>query len=112
MTFARSSYNNQHFFIRFGVGEHPPELQFLAIFYWTFTTLTTVGFGDLYPVSDSERIMGTLVFLFQGAVFSMILGNFGQILQCFNTLNEDINESDDLQRFFGLLEYFNDRQPL
>ncbi|NQZ18997.1 MAG: hypothetical protein HRT44_07065, partial [Bdellovibrionales bacterium] len=26
--------------------------------YWAFTTLSTVGFGDYYPVSNYERFLG------------------------------------------------------
>ena len=44
--------------------------------YYSFTTLSTVGFGDIYPKSDDERL-GTIVILVGGvSIFSIFLGDF------------------------------------
>lgn len=48
--------------------------------YFAFTSLSTVGFGDYYPVSDVERLSGAFVLLFGVAIFSYIMGNFISIL--------------------------------
>lgn len=48
--------------------------------YFAFTSLSTVGFGDYYPVSDMERLVGAFVLLFGVAIFSYIMGNFITIL--------------------------------
>ena len=48
--------------------------------YFAFTSLSTVGFGDYYPVSDMERLVGAFVLLFGVAIFSYIMGNFINIL--------------------------------
>ena len=48
----------------------------LRSFYFALTTLSTVGFGDFYPVSDGERIMGSLVILIGVALFSIIISEF------------------------------------
>ena len=42
--------------------------------YFAFTSLSTVGFGDFYPVSDLERVVGSFVLLIGVAMFSYILG--------------------------------------
>tara|TARA_B110001450_G_C17380459_1_gene383465 strand:- start:452 stop:586 length:135 start_codon:yes stop_codon:yes gene_type:complete len=42
--------------------------------YFTFTSLSTVGFGDLNPRSNSERILTAVILLFGVAIFSYILG--------------------------------------
>lgn len=42
----------------------------LTAMYFAFTTLSTVGFGDYYPVSDTERLTGAFVLLFGVATFS------------------------------------------
>jgi len=43
--------------------------------YFAFTTLTSVGFGDFYPVSKIERGCYVLVFLFGVALFSYFMGD-------------------------------------
>jgi hypothetical protein len=35
-----------------------------------------VGFGDYYPVSDLERVVGAIMLLFGVAIFSFIMGKF------------------------------------
>jgi hypothetical protein len=42
--------------------------------YFAFTTLSTIGLGDYYPVSDIERLVGSFVLLFGVALFSYMMG--------------------------------------
>ena len=48
--------------------------------YFSFTSLTTVGFGDYYPVSVPEKILFIFIFLFGILVFSYIQGEFKYLL--------------------------------
>ena len=47
------------------------DSEYIAALYWSITTMTTVGFGDVTPQSDSERVF---------CIFSMVLtgGFYGQ----------------------------------
>ena len=78
----------------------------LSSFYFLFTTLSTVGFGDFYPKSDIERLIGAFVLLSGVALFSYMMG---EILFMINTIkNVGAEEQDaDLEKFFNLLNYFN-----
>ena len=42
--------------------------------WWGFVTITTVGYGDLYPVTTSGRIIGMLVMTAGVALFGVITG--------------------------------------
>jgi hypothetical protein len=55
----------------------------LLLMYYTFTSLSTVGFGDITPRSNGERILIAFFLLFGVAVFSYIMGNFIDILNSF-----------------------------
>ena len=55
-----------------------------AILYFSFTSLSTVGFGDYHPKSDVERIIGAFILLFGVAIFSVVMQNFIDILTNLN----------------------------
>ena len=80
--------------------------------YYSFTSLTTVGFGDFNPRSEFERIFCSAILLFGVAIFSYIMGNFIEILEQIQTLNEDLDDGDNLTRFFGLLQRFNGNKSI
>jgi hypothetical protein len=79
--------------------------------YFSFTSLTTVGFGDFNPRSNVERLFISFGLLFGVAIFSYIMGEFMEVIQSFKKFNEDNGDDDELNRFFGvLLHYNNDEQ--
>lgn len=51
-----------------------------TMMYFMITTMSTVGFGDLHPQSDAERIVCIIIFLVGGTFFSIIMGDFLDIL--------------------------------
>lgn len=55
--------------------------QLIVSCYYALTTLSTVGYGDYYPISNAERIMAVIIMLCGVAFFSYIMGNFIEILQ-------------------------------
>ena len=79
----------------------------IILTYFAFTSLTTVGFGDYVPKADEERLFIAMVLLFGVATFSYVMGNFVNILSQANIINSDIDQSEDLAKFFGLLAQFN-----
>tara|TARA_B110000285_G_scaffold154438_1_gene172301 strand:+ start:997 stop:2052 length:1056 start_codon:yes stop_codon:yes gene_type:complete len=82
------------------------------VVYYAFTSLSTVGFGDFNPRSDSERLVCSFILLFGVAIFSYIMGIFIEILDQYKNLNADLDDGDNLSKFFGLLRRFNDNVPI
>lgn len=80
--------------------------------YYSFTTLSTVGFGDFHPRGNHERIIACFVLMFGVAIFSYIMGNFISILDSFKEMNSIIDEGDSLARFLGLLKRFNGNKDI
>ena len=61
----------------------------MIVTYFTFTTLSTVGFGDFHPRSEVERIVATFILLIGVAIFSFIMGNFIEILLGYKIVTAD-----------------------
>mmetsp|Transcript_26419 Transcript_26419/g.40334 ORF Transcript_26419/g.40334 Transcript_26419/m.40334 type:complete len:161 (-) Transcript_26419:1043-1525(-) len=80
--------------------------------YFAFTSLSTVGFGDFHPRSNVERLVGAFILLFGVAIFSYIMGNFIDILQQFKKFHEDLEDGDNLTKFFGTLKKFNNSEHI
>ena len=79
----------------------------IAVFYFAFTTLTTVGFGDLRPYSTFERIFNAIILFVGVACFSYIIGNFLNVLDTYKLVLSENEDSDNLSRFFGILQKYN-----
>lgn len=80
--------------------------------YFAFTSLSTVGFGDYTPRSDSERVVGSVMLLFGVAIFSVIMGRFIEMVHQMKEFNRELDDGDNLSRFFSVCERFNERKPL
>ena len=79
--------------------------------YFSFTTLSTVGFGDFYPVGNGERLLMVIVMLLGIMCFSYIMGLFTEILNIFLALNKPLEDSGNLAKFFGVMQNYN-KKPL
>jgi hypothetical protein len=84
----------------------------IRVWYWAMTTLASVGYGDLRPISNSERIITAFIFLCGVAAFSFIMGNFVDMLNEFRTVTAENEDHSGLTKFFGLLSRFNRGHPL
>lgn len=60
--------------------------------YYMFTTLSTVGFGDLSPRSDGEKVLCVLNFIVGNAIFSLILGTFIAIIDNYKAFVAEFEE--------------------
>ena len=84
----------------------------IKVWYWAMTTLSSVGYGDLRPISNSERLITALIYLVGTAAFSFIMGNFIDMLMEFKTVTAENEDHSGLSKFFSLLARFNSGHPL
>jgi hypothetical protein len=68
----------------------------MLLMYFAYTTLSTVGFGDFNPRSDNERLICVLIFLVGVGIFGLIMGNFLEIIDKFQTIDAEIDDGDKL----------------
>ena len=66
--------------------------QYLWTLYWTITTMTTVGFGDIRPTTEAEVIMSIFTMIIGGGVFSFIVGNTANLLTRLDSQGQELED--------------------
>ena len=56
------------------------SVQYLYALYWALTTLTTVGYGDVTPCNDFERMYTLLALLIGALVFGYMVSTIGSLI--------------------------------
>jgi Ion transport protein len=47
---------------------------YIASASWSFTTVASVGYGDIYPITNAEKIFGIVAMMVSCGIFSIIVG--------------------------------------
>ena len=53
---------------------------YLTTVYWSYTTMISLGYGDIHPVSTSERAFGILCMSISSVTFGVVLGYISAII--------------------------------
>lgn len=67
----------------FNPGE-TPALIVIKMTYFTLTTMTTIGFGDFHPRTNTERMLMSIYFLIGTAIFSYAMNEFMVMIEKIN----------------------------
>eukprot|EP00931_Biecheleriopsis_adriatica_P005981 TRINITY_DN107452_c0_g1_i1.p1 TRINITY_DN107452_c0_g1~~TRINITY_DN107452_c0_g1_i1.p1 ORF type:complete len:685 (-),score=109.46 TRINITY_DN107452_c0_g1_i1:239-2293(-) len=55
--------------------------EYIAAFYWCMTTLTTVGYGDITPVTNAERLFAVAAMVVGGGFYGVVVGLIGEMVK-------------------------------
>eukprot|EP00736_Rhodelphis_marinus_P006792 Rmarinus@m.16227 len=73
---------------------------YVAAAYWVFMTMTTVGYGDLVPQQNSERVVAIILMSIGSMLFAYIVGNISSLVQNLNQAQTVYNRKmESLQQF-------------
>ena len=86
--------------------------QLIVSLYFALTMLSTVGYGDMFPLSNLERVIGVLCMMVGVAVFSLVMGQFTEIHEEFQTQMADPDNYEEFQEWLLKSQRFRNRLPL
>jgi len=78
--------------------------QYIAALYWAFTTMTTVGYGDIVAVSLAEKWYAVVIMMLGATVFGYILANIATLMGQLNA-----RESRVQARIKNVTEYLSEK---
>ena len=58
-------------------------------FWWTMTTLTTVGYGDFYPTTTAGRWIGIFLFIFGIGIIGLLLSKTVDAMTTYTRLKKE-----------------------
>ncbi|CAI2386506.1 unnamed protein product [Moneuplotes crassus] len=96
----------------FELNEEDSFRKLIVSCYFALTTLSTVGYGDYYPISNVERVIACMIMLLGVAFFSYIMGNFIEIISNYKNKMGIIDRGTDLHNWMTLLTRFTNNNPL
>ena len=76
-------------------------------YYYILTTLSSVGFGDLVPKSNVERVVGSFIMLLGVAMFSYVQNVFFRMAFRLKDFNQDYDDFYLFQNFVNVMAKFN-----
>jgi voltage-gated potassium channel Kch len=72
-----------------------------------------VGYGDVFPISDIEKVLAIFIMLGGVGFFSYVMSSFIDIIQTFNPeLGATTEEKFELHNWMTLLTRFRENKPL
>ena len=84
---------------------YPLSSQYILSLYWTFTIMSTVGYGDIYPSTTTERILNIFVILLGASMFGYMIANVSALIQSLTSSDAVKNEKIGV-----ITEYLDEKQ--
>jgi len=75
---------------RHGIQDAPAGTKYLAAVYWSFSTLTTVGFGDISAKTNAERIFSIVCMVVGVSWYAFIISTISSIIHMFDRRNAEL----------------------
>ena len=78
---------------------------YINSFYWTLTTITTVGYGDIHAGTNIERVYALFIMIIGGLLYSYSIGLLSSIVSTLDQKTAEMNQK--LQILSSIKKEFN-----
>ena len=78
---------------------------YIRAFYWTITTLTTIGYGDITPAGSVQTVFVIFIEFLGAAMYGMIIGNIANLIANIDVAKSQYREK--LDKINAFLNYRN-----
>lgn len=80
---------------------------YITSLYWSITTLVTVGYGDIFPISDPERICSIVIMLTGILAYSYTISSISNLVRTFNLRKTKLNKKLEILAKLGKIHKFS-----
>lgn len=74
--------------------------RYIISLYWSVTTVTTVGYGDITPQSDFERFMATIFMVIGGIFYAYVMGSICGIVSSLDRAGTAYKQTMDILNLY------------
>ena len=79
-------------------GGHKTTSVYIAAYYYCFTTITSVGYGDIHPYNDNERVFAIVLEACGGFLYAIIIASLTSIVTSTDSNKRAVAERLDMVR--------------
>ena len=76
--------------------------QYATSIYWSFTTITTLGYGDIHPRTAPEQLYNSVIIIIGASFYSLIIGLISYVLRILFDNELQRENHNQAVRIFGL----------
>jgi hypothetical protein len=90
---------------KYGIHEEPIDTRYISSIYWSVTTLATIGYGDITPANDFERILCIIWMILGVGFYSFAIGSLSSMISSI-----DAQQAVLTQKLYTVSEFADEAQ--